>query len=270
MTKSKATPSPSILVGAVFLVLGIISSLFSVLYQQQVTALVGLGLLFWGVLFLLIGPAKQIESDFLSGTALSLYSTLDRIIREFEITGRAFYIPPYIKGAYLPEHLQGLKDPVVFISSRETKIALSNEEIAKGSFLSQDQKGIFIAPPGKGLLAQIERKSRIDFTGMQLKELCDVVPRLLLNNFGLTREIEMSLLENGVTMEIKGSAYRNLYNTENDFRSIQLLGCPLVSAVACAIAQGSNRIVTITKMDVSQSDLSVKVWYQFLEKPIDG
>jgi hypothetical protein len=102
-------------IGIAFLIAGISSLVFSVRAGSQILALIGLGLTFWGALFLLLSPVGYVKGRHLYGAAVALYATIDRIIADFEVKGNGQYIPPYPKGAYLPEHLKGLRDIVVFI-----------------------------------------------------------------------------------------------------------------------------------------------------------
>ena len=61
--------------------------------NSQVLAFIGLGLVFWGGLFLLIRPVSYVKSEILDTTTLSNYRTLDRILKNLHIYGEGFYIP---------------------------------------------------------------------------------------------------------------------------------------------------------------------------------
>jgi hypothetical protein len=205
---------------------------------------------------------RYVEGSLLNSTAVASYSTIDRITKDFKYTGKGYYIPPYPKDVYLPDHLKGLKDTVVFISAENDAVMPSIEEMAEGKFLVEKPKGILVAPPGLGLLTQIEKKLTIDSAKTGLSELCEVLPRVILENFGLAKDIAMTLEENQVNLKIIDSIYKNLYSAENNLKSISVLGCPIASAVACVLAKVSGKAVAIQKHKVSPDGLTIEVWYR--------
>ena len=247
--KRRVKTDSSSKISVLFLISGILSFVFSVYSASQMLALIGLGLTFWGALFLLLKPRKFVESSLLYSASVSEYLTIDRIIDEFNYKGRGYYIPPYPKDVYLPEYLKGLKASVVFISGKNNSEMPSIEEIAKGNFMSKSQKGVLVVPPGSGILTQIEEKMNMDFTKMSLDELCEVLPTILLQDFNLAKEIEMKPDGDNIHLKMLDSLYKNLYSARNALKSVSLIGCPITSAVACALAKNSGRNVVMINED---------------------
>jgi hypothetical protein len=252
-------------IAVLFLLLGSLSLAFSVYSKSQVLAFVGLGLAFWGVLFLLVRPLKYVEGVLLESAAASEYSTINRIITSFKYKGKAYYVPPYPKEVYLPQHLKGLKDMVIFLAAESNFANPSIEEMAEGKFLLTKEKGALVTPPGLGLLAQMERQMRQDFTKMKLDEVCEVLPRFLTQDLNLARAIELTPTENEVRLKITDSVYHGLYLDENTQNSVNLVGCPITSAVACALAKSSGSFVTIHKQLVAPDGLTLIVSYRFVQ-----
>ena len=253
-------------ISALFLISGILIIIFSIYSVSQILALVGLGLTFWGALFILIKPLKLVEGSLLYNTAISNYLTTDRIIGDFNSKGKGFYIPPYPKDVYLPEYLKGLKASVVFISATNDSKMPSIEEIAKGKFLSKSREGVLVAPPGKGILTQIEEKLEVDFTKMTLNELCEILPNLIAQDLNLAKAFEMKLSGDQVQLKMFDSLYENLYNLRNNLKSVSFLGCPIASAVACALAKNSGRTVTLQKHQTSPDGSVIMVWYRIVQE----
>ena len=75
----------------------------------------------------------------------------------------------------------------------------------------------------------------------------------------------MELREGQVYLKTFDSLYKNLYGRENNLKSISLLGCPIVSAVACALAKASGKVVTIQKQKVSPDGSEIEVWYRIVQ-----
>ena len=247
-----------------FLITGIIALILSILYEAQSLALTGLGLVFFGALFSFVRPLRYVGGDLLNETSTSAYSTIDRIIKDFKYGGKAYYIPPIPETANLPTYLEGLRDIVVFIATDDKTSLPSVEDLSKGQFLIKKTKGILINPPGSGLIAYIEKQSQVDFTKMQYNELCDVLPRSIIENLNLGKSMELKCVENGFQLEMVDSLYANLYS-ENSLVSLKLLGDPIVSAVACAIAKASSKTITINKQLFSSKGLTLQVWYEIIE-----
>lgn len=256
---------PSGKIGILLLVPGALSIVLSIAYNSQVLAFIGLGLTFWGALFFFVKPTRYVASSLLDSTTISSYSTIDRIITDLKYKGKSYYIPPYPKEVYLPEYLKGLKLMIVFISADSGTSMPSLEEMAESRFLLENPKGICVAPPGLGLLTQLEKELRRDITKLELSELCESLPHLILENFQLAKEIEMKPEGNQIYLRIVDSVYKNLYSKKEDLKSVHLLGCPLVSATACAIAKNTGRLVTIQNDKVSPDGQNIEVWCSIIE-----
>lgn len=261
----KAQRIPSGKISVVFLVSGVTTLIFSILYNSPVLAFIGLSLSFWGFLFFFIRPIRYVKSSLLESAATSSYSTINRIIKDLDYAGKAYYIPPYPKEVYLPEHLKGLKEMIVFISARSSLEMPSIQEMAESKFLLRNPKGICVIPPGIGLLNKFEDEFGTNLTKLELAELCQILPTLILENFPLAREIHMKPQQRQVYVKITDSIYKNLYRQEEELESIHLLGSPLVSAIACAISKSTGKIVTISKQEFSPDAVEIQVWYSFLE-----
>jgi hypothetical protein len=48
-------------------------------------------------------------------------------------------------------------------------------------------------------------------------------------------------------------------------RSVHLLGCPLASAIACAVAKTTGKVVSVQKDEVSPDGRMVTVWLKVKE-----
>jgi hypothetical protein len=247
--------------GISFLSCGVLSIVVSYLLTSQILAFSGIGLSFWGALFLIITPKRYVESEIASYTLLPLYSSADRIIRHLDCKGKGIHIPSFPPDVYLPDHLKGLKETVVFIPKAEEIITTpSIDELAKGKFIVEKPEGLLLTPPGLLLLTRIEEKTRLDLTKTPLNDLCEILPKNILENFGLAKEITLILKDDELLLKIRDSIYKDLYGQGT--KSINLLGCPIVSLVACAIAKSSGKPVTISGVKYSPDDLFIQAKYK--------
>jgi len=267
LIKSRRIPSGRI--GAALLIAGSSVLAGSVFASSATLAFIGLGLTFWGALFLFARPIKFVRSTLLDSTAIASYTTIDRMVQDLGYKAKAIYVPPYPEEAYLPQYLKGLKEMIVFIPAEDSSIMPTLEEMAKQQFLLKNQKGICITPPGFGLSSVIENELRARFPqiarALTIESLYDSLPRVITSNLELAKGFEIKP-ENELThVRITGSVYSSLYSREQGLRSIHFLGCPLTSAIACALAKATGKLVTITKDNVSYDLQTIDVWYQTLE-----
>jgi len=261
--KSKRTPSGK--VGFILLAIGALTLVGSVVNTSTVLAFIGLGLTFWGALFLFARPLKFVKSSLLDFTAISSYTTIDRIIQDLNYKGKPIYIPPYPKEAYLPEYLKGLKEMIVFIPAEDVVAMPTIEEMAEKQFLLKNPKGICIAPPGYGLVSLFERELKTEFTQINLDELYDALPTLIIDNLELAKEFEINSEKDLIHIKIIDSVYQDLYSSEQSIKSIHSIGCPLTSAIACALAKTTGKLVAIVKDMISPDSKTIEMWYQTLE-----
>jgi len=246
LLKSKRTPTGKI--GFILLAIGALTLAGSVINTSTVLAFIGLGLTFWGALFLFARPVKFVKSTLLDSTAISSYTTIDRMIRDLSYKGKPIYIPPYPKEAYLPEYLKGLKEMIVFIP-----------------VILENPKGICIAPPGYGLVSLFERELKTEFTQISIDELYNSLPTIIVNNLELAEEFEINPEKDLIHVKIVNSVYNDLYANEQNIKSIHSIGCPLTSAIACALAKTTGKLIVVVKDLISPDSKTIEIWYQTLE-----
>ena len=261
--KSKRTPSGKI--GFVLLAIGALTLVGSVVNTSTVLAFIGLGLTFWGALFLFARPVKFVRSSLLDSAAISSYTTIDRITEDLNYKGKPIYIPPYPKESYLPEYLKGLKEMIVFIPAQDIVAMPTIEEMAKKRFLLKNPKGTCVAPPGYGLVNLFEKELKAEFTQISMDRLYSSLPTIIVNNLELAKELEMDPEKDVIHVKIIDSVYKDLYSKEHGFKSIHSIGCPLTSAIACALAKTTGKLVAIVKDMISPDSETIEVWYQTLE-----
>jgi len=258
----KARRIPSGKIGVALIIPGILSLTSSIITDSPVLAFIGLGLIFWGALFFFARPVKYVRSSLLDSTAHSTYATIDRILKDLKYAGKSYYIPPYPKEVYLPEYLKGLKEMIVFISANKGNTIPSIEEMAQERFLLENPKGLGVAPPGLGLLAIFKEELKTDLNTLDLNELCDSLQKTILENFQLAKEITITPKNNTIHITITNSTYKDLYTKQQNLKSIHTLGCPTISAITCAIAKNTGKMVTIQKTQTTPDAETIQIWLQ--------
>jgi len=261
----KTRRAPTAKLGIALFVAGAAALVGSVLRTQPILAFIGLGLVFWGALFLFSRPIRFVKGTVLDSTVTASYATIDRMTHDLNYKGRPIYVPPYPEEAYLPEHLKGLKEMVVFIPADETITIPTLDEMARKEFLLRNPKGICITPPGYGLTGLIEKELRSDLSQIDKERFCNILPEIIVNNLALARKFEIDTENNLYHVKIIDSVYKDLYSSEQGFNSVHSVGCPLASALASALTKVTGKPVAIAKDSASVDLRTIEVWYQTLE-----
>ncbi len=247
----------------VLIVVGALLLAAAIFYDSQVTAFIGLGLTLWGAIFAVARSGKYVKSSLLDGSAKSAYSTIDRMITDLKYVGQGYYIPAYPQDVALPDYLDSLREPVVFISETFDG-KLSVDELAERKFLSSRTNGVFIAAPGSEIMSQMERQMQIDFSKLKLQEVSELLPNSLTEIFNLAKTAEISLIPNGATFKATGIIYESLYKADGKLKSVRMLGCPVVSAVASTLAKSSGKTVIIRELVQLPTVFGVNVTFNFM------
>ena len=260
VTKKRSSSS---LIAFLFLIAGVLALLYSVVYALQVLAFIGLGLVFWAAVFGLAREGKYVDSALLDGTAKSSYSTFDRVLGDLKFDVKGYYIPSYPSDVFLPEYLRSLRDPVVFVSDVfDGKPSI--DEITGGKFLSEKGRGVFFTSPGSELVVQMEKRLNTDFSKVDFHELIDFLPRFLCETFSLAKTVDVSVVGDGVVLDASGIVYQGLYRADPPMKSVAVLGCPLVAAVASVLAKASGKTVLVSEQVLSPARCGVHVVYRFV------
>lgn len=253
--------STALQLAGTFIAAGVFALVYAILFEMQIAAFIGLGLVFWGAVLSLTRKEKYIQTSLLDASARSIYATVDRILNDSKITGQGYYLPASPADVALPDYLRGLKEPVVYVSeSFDGKPSI--DELASGKFLSAQNRGFFISSPGSGVVSEVENQLHLDLGKVNMNELCELLPKCLSENLNLARNAEMTLTPDGANFKAVGIIYDSLYK-DNKPRSVELLGCPVVSAVACALAKVSSKTVIIKEQVVLPGN-SVNVVFGFV------
>lgn len=261
----KAQKNPTNKIGATFIAIGTLLLISSLLIASTILAFIGLGLTFWGALFLFVRSNKFVRKVVLDASVTASYTTLDRMVTDLNYAGKALYIPPYPKDAYLPEYLGGIKDLVVFISANDSMSIPPIEEIGKKRFMVKNPKGICISPPGSGLVNVFEKELKVDFSKINQESFQDYLSPVIVDVLELATGFELEYETGLIHVTFSTSVYQDLYSKEKNLKSVHYVGCPLASAVACILAKTTGKVVTIAKIDFSMGFKNIEVWYQLVE-----
>jgi len=277
--KRKARLTLQRTVGLAMLLLGLITLLLAIAYSSSIPAFIGLGLTFWGIILLYIQTEEYTKNTILNATATSLLTTLNQTIQELDYKGKAVYLPPkYLNDpeatkAYIPRLRTGKLPPPEQTQKLEAQPSQRNAQ------------GMLITPPGAELTRLFEKTLGTAFTKMNLDDLQQALPKLLIEDLELATDLEIQQTSSTVSrpvdpmitqveikhdrihVKITSSAYADTCKTAQRLPTIHAnIGCPLTSAIACAIAKTTGKPTTIENQQTSKDGQTTETEYRILEE----
>ena len=244
---------------------GVIALILSVSYTSSILAFIGLGLIFWGVILFYIRPENYVKETLLDKTTLPSLTNLNQIIREIGYKGKGVYLPP--------KYFKSFESSKVYISAGEDMELPSLEKTRdeEDKMFIKDPDGALITSPGIELKRLFEKTMGTNFTKVDLQYIEQNMPKLLVEDLEIAQEVEIEPENNRVFVKIENFIYQTICKEAKKLSKIYCsLGCPLCSAIACALAEATGRSVVIESEQTSDDGQTTKIEYRLLKEPREG
>lgn len=237
---------------------GTAALLVSFFYATPTPAFIGLGLIFWGILFLYIRTEEYAKKTLLDTIANPQATTLNQIITELRFKGKPIYLPP--KYFTNPETLKA------FIPRQIEDLLPTPEQIQKqGSLVfTSNPLGMLLTPSGSELSKLFEKTLTTNFARADLQYLGQNLPRLLIEELDIARNFEIESKDSKILIRIEYSKSTAPKDKKDDYNSP--LNSILASAFACTLAKTTGNPITIDKLQTSPDGKSVTIEYDIITK----
>lgn len=233
----------------------------SMVFSSSVWAIVGLPLIFWGVILFFLKPTSLVKAELLDSSSYSLLENIRRLISEFGLKGKGVYLPP--------RYLKDLSSGLVFISGKDEVYVPSLEEVkeAEDKVFLKNPDGVFLVPSGVALANLFERELGTSFAKVDLEYLMWNLPKVFVEALEIADNFELSVKGNRVHVWVKGSLYKDLCDEVRKLTEVcGSFGCPLCSSLACVLARSSGRPVVMDGNEFSADGKAMDIHYRFLEE----
>jgi len=233
----------------VLLLIGFISLLTSALYSSYVLGFIGLGLTFWGALFLYVKSTKYVKLELLNAASSSSLDNIERILTTIETDLKGIHLPP--------KNLLDYNSSLVFIPEKPNQPLPSSAETGPRELHSTNPAGLLITPPGLALSKLFEEELKQSFTETTLNELQTQIPELfeelqITKNLSLTSEVNM------ITVTTRNNVFKDLSEAAKRLeKTYALVGSPMASALACAFAKATGKPITIEKEETTPEGTTI-------------
>jgi hypothetical protein len=244
-------------IALLMLAFGIASCTLSAFYNSTVAAVVGLGIIFWGAILLYITPSRHVTLELLNATATSTLINLEKIMVDSNLSGIGVYLPP--------QYLKKRESSLVFISGDQQSL-LPPEEIDEEKLYQEKTGGICLTPPGLALSKLFEKELGASFTRTDLTTVQQQLPKLLIENLEIADSVEVRKESSTITVDISNHVFKEICEEARKLpRTHASLGCPLSSAIACALAKAAGKPVTVQKEEQTNDGRKTRIQYHIFE-----
>jgi len=245
-------------VASTILILGLISLAASAFYASSILAFIGLGLTFWGALLLYITPTRYVKLDLLNAIAPSTLANIEKILTNAKINQKGIYLPP--------KYLKDFESSLIFIPSKANQTLPKPEEIDEEKLYAKNPDGLFLTPPGLTLSKLFEKELGTSFTKTDLNYIQNNLPKLLIEEMEIAENVEAEDKDDQITVKITKHILSEIcQETRKLPKTHEAIGCPLTSAIACALAKATGKPITIEKEELSEDGKTTKIQYRILE-----
>jgi len=253
----------SLAVATSFALLGLgIAALFaSVIYESSILAFIGLGLSFWGVVFLYVQDQDYVPKLLLEASVLSSLSTVDQMIQELGFRGDAIYLPP--------KYFEDPETTRIYVPRQEDSVLPRPEEITKyeNRLIVKNPQGMLLTPPGFELTKLMEKAMETSFTKVDLKYLQKNMPKLFIEDLEIAENLELQAENDTVRVTVTNPVFNEILDEKSDEsknRVSSKIGSPLCSAIACALTKATGEPVTIENIQPSEDGKTIEVTYRIV------
>ena len=233
--------------GIAFILFGLSLSTASFLVQATLFAGLGLSSFLVGLLLVYVPTERTVSPELANAICLSSLINLNSLLEELGVDSKAVYLPTS-KGAHQPcaflPLMRNLDSPYVLTK----KLDDSGIFVVNGQ--GPYQSGLALVPPGSSLATLIEQESKIDFYNVRLDELENALRTGLVEALEIAEDVRVMFVNRSVRVEIGPLISEDLCKTQSEVaRSLcNQVGCPLCSAVICAVTKAAKRPASVIKI----------------------
>lgn len=241
--------------------LGAISLIFSVFFNSQILAFIGLGLTFWGIVLTYIRSEDYIKEGLLTATCLPTLETLSQLMDALGYSEKAIYLPP--------KYLKDPENNKAYIPKNKGSSLPTPEQIqrAGNEIFIENPQGVILTPPGSALTRLFEKTLETSFTKADPKYLQLNLPRLLIEELEIAQNLEINIESDKASIRIENTSYASLTKENKNFLNLyESVGCPIASALACALAKATGKPIIIEKQKVDEETKTIEIEFRIIKE----
>lgn len=221
--------------------------MLSFLIQANLFAGLGLASFLIGLLLIYVPTERTVSLQLVSASCLSSLVNLNSLLEELGVDSKAIYLPTK-KEAHQPCAFLPLVWNLDSSSAFLKRLGDDGLFIVNGQ--NPHQSGLALVPPGSSLVTLIEQESGIDFYNVRLDELENALRTGLVEALEIAEDVRVMFMNGSVRVEVGPLISDELCETQSKVAHslCSQVGCPLCSAVICAVTKATKRPVSVIKI----------------------
>ncbi len=247
------------LVSPILVAIAVVAIAFSIILTNSILAFIGIGLFFWGLIFVYVRTDDYVKRAIMDSMISSQKLILDQFLKQSSFTGKPIYLPPkYFKDAetskvYIPRDTGSPLPPLEFVKKQESQLFITSPS------------GILLTPSGIGLLKLFEEQLETSFTKVNLQYLQQELPALLIENLEIVQNFEMQIENRKITIELTNSIYTSSSATPEHLKTEPEKENPITSAIACSLTKATGQPIRIEKTQIGTNNHDFTVEFSILD-----
>jgi hypothetical protein len=185
-----------------------------------------------------------------------------------------------------PKYFDNPETVKIYIPKQSNAVLPDIGQIPNGEdrLLIKASQGIFLTPPGAQLVELLEKTLRTSFIKVDVEYLRQNLPKLLMEELDLAENVEIQVIDGETEKDagtpisseatsknkilrakITNSTIENVSMQASEESQLKsLIGCPVCSAIATALAKASGKPVKVEQIK-SEDGKTVEVDYRIIE-----
>jgi hypothetical protein len=254
---------PEKLMYSTLIAVGTLSLVLSIVYVSSFLALIGLGLIFWGLTLTYIRTEEYVKKILLDKSTSSQIATVNKVISAASMTGNAMFLPPtYFKvpdvyKAYISKDINARPPTPELMNKQEPQFFTES---------LQNPPALLLTPPGAELARFFEKELKTNFQEVNLPYLQVNLPKLLVDDLEIVKYFNMDINNNIIRVRMDGSVYKDIRTDNQQVGACFSFGSPLTSAIACVLAKATGNPIVMGKRQTSPDGEDIIIEYHILNK----
>jgi len=245
-------------IGYVLFIIGILLCAISIDYNNNILALIGTPIIFWGALLVYFKPRNYISKDVALETVSNYYHLINGLIEEFDLNGRPVY--------YTPSNIFGLRNTVLLIHN-SNEFELDIGDISTYALkMGNSDRVLKVIPPGQSLSQKIEEKLATKFSSLDILDFQGIIETAIVDDFELAKGVRFDVEEAYVNLEVVDSIFSGLYNDSDLGDIYRSIGSPLISSIACGVSRSKHKPVIIDSFMYEKDEGKTIVRFKILDE----
>jgi hypothetical protein len=231
--------------------------LLALTYESAISAFVGLGFILWSMVLLYAGSKRYVEESMLTTLIFPPLADLDKLLEALDCKGKAFFLPP--------EFLSDFESCRAYISVQKNSNPPKPENIRgnENGILLKEPPGVILEPPGADLTMLLESRLGTRLTRVDLRFLQGQLPKVFVENLQLAKSLEIAVEKGMVQVTIDDFTLKDMYEKIRSLTHVyNQVGSPVASAIGCALAKSSGKLVSIENEVMSRGGRSLTIEYR--------